>query len=375
MNRIDTFGEVMTPKPLALQMLASIPLDFWKNPSIKILENSCGKGIFLTLIYDIFIQYHSREHILNNMLYACDIQQDNVDKTKSKLPLKHIECVDALNFDYWEEQFNLVIGNPPYNKPKKDKKGNNCNPLWITFTELAVNKLVKEDGYLLYVHPPLYRKIGHKLWNLMNSKHFQEIHMFSMEKSSELFKAKTKVDWYLWKNTSIKTDTTIVDERNYICCLNLIDKAFLPNHSLDDVYKVFSGECEVIYNCAYHHYTHKDYMSEVKTDTHIYPCVYLINNRGVEYYWSSRNDRGHFGIKKVIMSMGTGKAILDYSGEFGMCEISFGIPISNKEEGEKLIAYFASESFKNILSAVKWKTVQIDYKLFRKLNKNLLPSM
>jgi hypothetical protein len=371
-KRTDIFGEIFTPPELAQEMLSSLPLNFWKDPTNTIIDNSCGKGVFLDECYKILVQHHQHEHIVKNMLYGCDIQQDNIDATRELTCITHLECADALTFDYWDnKKFSLVVGNPPYNSPKNvNKKGNRCNPLWISFTELAVKELVKENGYLLYVHPPLYRKVGHKLWDSLNEKHFEEIHMFSQEKSSEIFNCGTKTDWYLWKNSRSKFNTSVVDERGNYITLDLTDKNFLPNHSINQVYELFSGKTDVIYDCSYHHYTHK--LSEVETEEYCYPCVYLINNKGVEFRWSSYNDKGHFGVSKVIVSMGTGKAILDWEGQYGMCEISFGIPISSKEEGEKLVDYFSTEYFQNILQAIKWKLVQIDYKTFSYFNKKIV---
>lgn len=359
----DHFGEVLTPVPLVNEMLNSIDEEFWKDSRNKIIDNSCGQGIFLSCIKERLLKYHTEDKI-QDMLFGVDIQKDNVEITKRNTGLKNIIEANALEFDCGMK-FDLSAGNPPYNNPKNGKKGNVCNPLWKDFVEHAIDKLLNYNGLLLYVHPPLYRKVGHKLWEKMKVGHFQEIHMFSMQKSSDLFQCDTKVDWYLWKNWDLKLTTKVFDEKNNMYSMILHDRPFLPNYDLYKAMTVFNGKRDILYDCKYHHYTH-DYMSQEETPEHKYRCIYLINKKGITYYWSSK-DVGHFGIPKVIVSMGTGMAILDDKGEYGMCEICFGIPMENKEEGERIVNRINSNEFQEILKACKWKTVQIDYKLFRYL--------
>jgi Fe-S cluster biosynthesis and repair protein YggX len=370
MESIDQFGEVFTPLSLVDEMLDTIPITFWSDPTKRIIDNSCGEGVFLIAIKNRLLKYHTEEHILSNMLYGIDIQEKNIIKTREKLSCKHLVCADALQFDHWGKKFDLVVGNPPYNKAKTGKKGNVCNPLWCDFVSLAINTLLSEKGYLLFVHPPLYRKVGHKLWEIMKNGSFKKITILSTNISSKIFNCMTKVDWYLWQN-NIHEKTIIIDEKQLTSEIDLKDKSFLPNFNIFQVYENFNSNQEIIYNCNYHHYTHKDYLSVIETNEYKYPCVYLINKKGVTYYYSKRNDLGHFGVPKVIISMGTGLAILDKDGKYGMCEISFGIPIKNESEGTKLVEKINSSEFQKLLLACKWKTVQIDYKLFKYLNINI----
>jgi hypothetical protein len=51
-----------------------------------------------------------------------------------------------------------------YNKSKEFevKGGYGGRSSWGKFVENALNKSLVENGYLLYVHPPSWRKPGHK---------------------------------------------------------------------------------------------------------------------------------------------------------------------------------------------------------------------
>ena len=82
---------------------------------------------------------------------------------------------------------------------------------------------------------------------------------------------------------------------------------------------------EVIHNIQTYFHLH-DYISKEKTDEYKYPIIYTVRQNDLSLIWSSRNDKGHFGIPKVIMSTGGGCApIIDYKGEFGMSEFAYAI--------------------------------------------------
>lgn len=356
----------MTPPKLVSEMLDHLCPDLFRNSELKWIDNSCGDGNFLVEVKKRLLQHHSEAHILTNMIYGIDIQQDNANETKKRLNGGNIVCADALTFDYWGLKFDVVVGNPPYNKEKKNKKGNNCNPLWPLFVEHIIRNVLKDDGYLCLVHPSLWRKPEHKLWALMKNYQLDFIRIMSTKESSSIFGCSTKVDYYVINKVEATKPTTIIDEKNITNNIKIDEKPFIPNHSYNDVYKVFSGDTTVIYNCKYHHYTH-DYMSKTKTDVYKYPCVYLVNKDGIRYYYSSTNKEGHFGVPKIIIPMGGFYPLLDSNGEYGMCEVAFGIPIASKEQGRKIMKFFNSDRFKNILSACKWKTMQLDYRLFKYL--------
>jgi hypothetical protein len=109
-------------------------------------------------------------------------------------------------------------------------------------------------------------------------------------------------------------------------------------------------------------------MSKEKNEEYSLPCVYLVNNKGIQYYYS-RENVGHFGVPKIIVPMGKFAPILDMDGKFGMCEVAFGVPVSNEQEADMLMNLFLnSDKFQNALNACKWKIFQIDYKLFKFLN-------
>ena len=103
-DRIDLNGEVFTPMKLCVEMVEEIPLITRTNPNSTFLDPSAGNGNFLVALRDKLKEYHSEEHILNNMLYAVELMEDNHKEMCKRLGVPithpHYVCHDALTYDY-----------------------------------------------------------------------------------------------------------------------------------------------------------------------------------------------------------------------------------------------------------------------------------
>ncbi len=110
-ERIDETGEVFTPLEFCQKMIGEIPLDVLKNPNSKFLDNSAGSGNFLIALRDELVKYHKLDHILNHMLYAVELMEDNHKEMCERVgvPTTHPHYVnhDALTYDY---SFGEAVG-------------------------------------------------------------------------------------------------------------------------------------------------------------------------------------------------------------------------------------------------------------------------
>ena len=102
--RIKKTGEVFSPMSLVMEMVNEIPEETLRNPDSTFCDNSCGSGNFLIGLRDKLLEYHTEEHIVNNMLFAVDIMEDNVAETCRRLGVPgghaHYVCANALTYDY-----------------------------------------------------------------------------------------------------------------------------------------------------------------------------------------------------------------------------------------------------------------------------------
>ena len=103
-ERIDETGEVFTPIELCRKMVSEIPEEILINPESTFLDNSAGNGNFLIALKEELLKYHKQEHILNHMIYAVELMEDNHKELCERLGVSvdhpHYVCADALAYDY-----------------------------------------------------------------------------------------------------------------------------------------------------------------------------------------------------------------------------------------------------------------------------------
>ena len=103
-DRIDSTGEVFTPLELCELMVNRIPLDTLKDPESTFIDPAAGNGNFIITLRDRLKEYHSEDHILNEMLYTVELMKDNHKEMCDRLGVpvdhKHYVCHDALTYDY-----------------------------------------------------------------------------------------------------------------------------------------------------------------------------------------------------------------------------------------------------------------------------------
>ena len=64
-------------------------LNHWTNEDFKLeqtwIDTSCGTGNILEGIYKNLLKYHTKEKILNDLLFGCDYEIDNMIETIQRL--------------------------------------------------------------------------------------------------------------------------------------------------------------------------------------------------------------------------------------------------------------------------------------------------
>lgn len=110
-ERIKETQEVFTPTELVESMIDDIALDILQDPDSTFIDNSAGSGNFLVALKNRLLNYHTEEHILDHMLYAVEMMEDNHKELCSRLGVStdhpHYVCADALEYDY---SFGNLIG-------------------------------------------------------------------------------------------------------------------------------------------------------------------------------------------------------------------------------------------------------------------------
>jgi len=378
------FGEVFTPMILVNEMLDKLPNLVWKDKNLKWLDPATGMGNFPIAVYlrlmeglkdEIKDDNKRKKHILENMLYMSELNKKNIFICKQIFDINNefklnIYEGDSLKMNY-NKQFDVIIGNPPYNK---DDTGNG-NMIWHLFVEKSINELNK-NGYLVFVHPSLWRKPQSdktrmkKFFNLMTKQNqmlYLEIH--NTKDGLKTFGCGTRYDYYVIKNKPKYKKTIILDENNVINNIDLEHYEWLPNCDFQIIDKLIAKNNEEklnILNDFNYSRLKKDIVSTKKDNSYKYDLIYLTPKNGIRYMYSKINNKGHFGVSKIIIGeTGMDNAINDWDGKYGMTQDSFGIIIDSKEEGDKILGALKTEEFKKIIKiACSWSNFRIDWRLF-----------
>jgi adenine-specific DNA-methyltransferase len=382
------FGEVFTPMKLVNEMLDKLPIEVWNNKELKWLDPCCGMGNFPIAVYlklmetlkdEINDVKERKKHILENMLYMCELNKKNVLITKQIFDINNeyklnIFEGDSLKVDYNKEfrikQFDIIMGNPPYqkeNKKNNSARGGTNNNLYLEFVNISI-QLLKKNGYLLYIHPLNWRKIGSKIFSKFINRN---IHYLKLNYGGDLFEnVSVKTDYYVLKNSNdINYKSTIEyinNKENYISNVILSKTLkFIPNifneciNSILEKISLYGKQYECIISSDCH--KTRSHVNKNKTDKYKYP---LFNTSGNPYeYFSSKEHKNQYS-KKIILS-NSGKLSPFYDdGKLGTTQDSMYILVVSKEEAELIINTINSELFIFLIQICQWGNFRNEASLF-----------
>lgn len=389
-------AEVSTPFKLRQEILDIIPVKFWKSIK-KVFEPCAGKGGFIVDIIDRFMnglektipdEKERYRTIVEECLYFSDINSTNIFICKllidpyNEYKLNYNEG-DTLELDIkekWDiDGFDAVIGNPPYNSYGDTGTG---NTIWQDFTKVSLNKLLKTDGYLLYIHPPGWRKPNtergkfyglYKKMTQENQMIYLSIH--GIKDGQKTFNCGTRYDWYIIQHTSKYTTTIVNDEKNNNIVIDMNNFNWLPNYNIDSTQNILAKEneekCRIIYNRSSYGADNKHRMSSIKTANFKYPCIHSTPKSGIRYMYSNVNDKGHFGISKVIFGeSGIYNPVIDMDGKYGMTQGAMAIQIDNLEEAINISKAIQTENFDKVIKSCLFSSFRIDWNIFKDMKKD-----
>jgi hypothetical protein len=309
---------------------------------------------------------------------------------RERFPLARIICgeefeyfrdhLERLGFETfkWEEinmEFDVIVGNPPYQKPKSDSRmgSRGASELWAEFVNKGLS-ILKDNGHFAFIHPNAWRKPEDRndFWKLLTQDNQMEKLVMSSGKGDlDWFGIGVRVDYYILQKKAKYKNTVVVDHEGVIHDLDLANFDWLPNYAIDEIAQLLGKGTSVLYNTFYH--TQKKH-SDVPTKDCKYQVVHTINKSGlgIKYFDSlQENDTTHFGVAKVLLNQNELQyPYNDFKGEYGMSQLTFGIPISSKEEGDEIIKFLNSDKGKRLIASTKWNTYYTDYGMFKSFKKD-----
>ena len=399
----NKYGEVFTPYSYICELLDQLPARVWSNPALRWLEPASGIGHFCAVIYvrlmdGLCVMFPDpcarHEHIIRNMLFMVEINTVNVERTRDLFgSLVNITCADFLDpvagAAIPGAAIDIIIGNPPFQMPRDEtirmgSKGGRT--LWDKFIAKSLDILKsnpgKEERFLCFITPPAWRKPNSPLglWTRMtrDSCSLRYLHKIDKKIAIRDLQVQQRMDLYIvavnYSNTDGAHDTCPVIESvwNDIHHNTITprDWTFLPNSEFDFIKSILDPNGpdprRVIYDRSAYG-TDLPHMSpEYRAGEFIYPVVHTMTKQGLGLWYSNTNTRGkHFGVAKVILNFNEKLyPYLDLSGEYGMGQFSFGLPVESMEEGESIVCALTSPRFRAVIKATKWGAYQTDRRMF-----------
>lgn len=227
----STSTETPTSFELAKFIVNSIPID-WSNPSLKILDPACGRGTFLLAVAEkLELVGHSRQHIIENMLYGGDINKVQTMITGKALsmfyngPISNIHNTNTLTKE-WQMKFDVIVGNPPYQKDNSKAKR------WTLWEEFVKKSKTLADTVVM-VTPQSITSPG--TFNLIkNNATLINIDV------SKYFNVGSTFCYWIIDTTKPSVNTKIItDTKEYQLDLTQID--FLPSTITDETLSLINS--------------------------------------------------------------------------------------------------------------------------------------
>ena len=249
--------------------------------------------------------------------------------------------------------YDIIIMNPPY-QTKSDKNHKKTQTLWDKFVLMAIT-VVKNDGWLCAIHPCGWRDVAGQfksVQNVLKNKKINYLEMHDRADGVKTFGVQTAYDWYVLQNTDNDIKTTIVTQDGFTKNINLQGLDFIPNGSFDEIHALCAknGQPSVEMLCDSSYHIQRDYVTEIETVEYKYPCIYSVLKDGtINLRWSSINNKGHFGLAKVVFSNGSSAPIIDEYGKYGLTEFAYAI-VDTPENLHLIQKAMLSEKFLKLMA-------------------------
>jgi tRNA1(Val) A37 N6-methylase TrmN6 len=228
------FGEVNTPFSLIHEMLNLFPKSEFKDPNKRWLDPAAGCGYFPMVLFNKLMDglkskirngEKRKRHILENMIYMCEINPNNIATLRETFG-KH---ANIYNLDFLSTStstftstvssssssasaFDNIIGNPPYNANgmKKVPTNNQLNKrqdgvtLWTDFVKHSMS-LLRPNGYLSFIIPAIWMKPDKAgMHQFIKQFKLHKLRAFTNTETKLLFKnqAQTPTCYFLLERTN-----------------------------------------------------------------------------------------------------------------------------------------------------------------------------
>jgi predicted RNA methylase len=331
-----------------------------------------GKGTFLIEIYKRLVNiYGYSPENAKSRIYGYDVRVKYVNHLQRRgfINVRHKDFLKEI----FKMKFDVVLGNPPYQKQVGPKK---TEAIWPKFVEKSF-EICKEGGYVSLIHPSGWRDVKGNfsyIKDLLKSKNIKYLNVNDFNTGKEIFGVGTNFDWYVIENSENKNGVTEINTvDNEVSKFNTNNINYIPNGMINTYDMLVAKESEDVVELLHSYSCYEirnEYMSKQSDNHHIYPIVYSITQKdGIKLMYSKIN-KGHIGIPKIIWSNGLGTyPIIDVNGEYGLTQFAYGI-VDTLENLPFIKKVMESNIFIKFMSYVKFTNNKYHYKIISTFKKD-----
>ena len=311
----EDHGEVFTPVFYLEAMLDTLPSYVWSNPDLKWLDPANGIGNFPMLIFEKLMRGLEKKipnkarrakHIIENMLFMVEIDEKNIKVSRqifgSNANIYKGSFLDNPNPFPNVKQFDIIVGNPPYNEG--GTKSHGTKNIYVAFVQESL-RLLSAGGYLLFIHPSNWRtpkKIkatGVDLNAVYTNLSLRNVIMYSQPKIIKDMGVMMSLDVILVQNRPFSGEKTkITDINGKTSEVVIHPNSLIPNYGADILEKMARKVREVgkHIDLVRNSESHKQFMTPGK-----YKNIHGIVKKGVRVC-SSKDKHSDTNTPKLLIN-------------------------------------------------------------------------
>ena len=310
----------------------------------KILVVAGGHGSEIDVLVEMF-----GVDIIHKIVYN-DKYSFFCNQIKRKYPSITVVKGDFITTEF-DMKFDLVVGNPPYQDPKNDKR-----MLWNQILD-KMAEVTKDDGYIAVVTPSTWLTAStniHNSYRVFEEKQVEEAVIFDKEDSP--FEEGTTVSYSIIKNTPRQTDTNLYfakfskKTKDLVGTIDIAKEKFWPgqlepiNLAIHNKLKYFA-KIEFIKSCEFHNQKLKKKQRVSDTTSKDFPYTHHVS-AAITRYTSVKFSEHNTWKVMVPLTSTIDKVVINNNCGHG--EDMLSLYVADEDTAKNIKAVFTTKFYKFI---------------------------
>jgi hypothetical protein len=310
----------------------------------KILIAAGGHGSEVDVLVEMF-----GVDIIDKIVYN-DKYSFFCNQIKRKYPSITVVKGDFITTEF-EMNFDVVVGNPPYQDPKNDKR-----MLWNQIVD-KMAEVTKDNGYIAVVTPSTWLTAStniHNSYRVFEEKQVEEAVIF--DKDDSPFEEGTTVSYSIIKNTPRQTDTNLYfakfskKTKDLVGTVNIAKEKFWPgqlepiNLAIHNKLKPFA-KIEFIKSCEFHNQGLKKKQRVSDTQSKDFPYTHHVS-AAITRYTSVKFSKHDTWKVMVPLTSTIDKAVINNNCGHG--EDMLSLYVKDEDTAKNIKAVFNTKFYKFI---------------------------